>query len=235
MPKKSYPQLEPNYNVNKFFRPSVAVDIIIFTIAEKSLKILLVKRNIQPFKNSWAIPGGFVREKESLDDAARRELAEETGVKSVYLEQLYSFGEVNRDPRTRVISVAYFALIPADKTSQLSARTDVSAVKWFAISKLPKVAFDHKKIIEYAIQRLRWKLEYTNVVYSLLDEEFTLTDLQKVYEIVFDRKFDKRNFRKKILSLNLIEPTGKMVLKGVHRPARTYRFIKKKLSFMEIT
>jgi 8-oxo-dGTP diphosphatase len=228
-------KLEPNYDINKFFRPSVAVDILIFTISNDQLEILLVKRKIEPYQNYWAIPGGFVQKNESLDQAAKRELAEETGVRSVYLEQLYSFGEVKRDPRGRVISVAYFALIPPQVAQKVRASTDVKQVKWHAISKLPDLAFDHQQIIDYALQRLRWKLEYTNVVYSLLDKEFTLTDLQRVYEIIFGRPFDKRNFRKKILSLHLVEPTGKKIVRGVHRPAQTYRFIERKFTLMEIS
>ena len=146
----------------------------------------------------------------------------------------YAFGEPKRVPRGRVITTAYFALVPESKTGTLIGDTDVSAAKWFSIKNLPKLAFDHRQIFNYALQRLQWKLEYTNVAYSLLEDEFTLSQLQKVYEIVFRRSFDKRNFRKKILSLNLIEPTGKMVLKGGQRPARTYRFKKKLVTFVDI-
>lgn len=225
----AYPYLD------KLFRPLVAVDVLIFTIAEDKLKILLVKRGLQPFKNEWAIPGGFITQEESLEQAAIRELKEETGVTEIYLEQLYSFGEPKRDPRGRVIAVAYFALVPAEKIGALRARTDVSEAKWFSTNDLPKLAFDHEDIFAYALKRLRWKMEYTNVVYSLLNEEFTLTELQRIYEIIFSRPFDKRNFRKKILSLNLIEPTGKKVTRGIQRPAQTYRFIVKKLSLVDIT
>lgn len=217
------------------FRPVVAVDTLIFTISNGELKLLLVKRGIEPYKDSWAIPGGAVAEHESLDDAAKRELAEETGVKNVYLEQLYSFGEPGRDPRGRTISIAYFALIPASKMGKLEAKTDVVEAKWYPVNSLPQLAFDHKEIVDYAIRRVKWKLEYTNVVFSLLPEEFTLTDLQEIYEIVFGRKFDKRNFRKKISKLNLLKPTGKMVVRGVHRPAKTYTFVKRKVSIVEIT
>lgn len=221
--------------IKKLFKPMMAVDILIFSIFENKLKVLLVKRAIEPFRNAWAIPGGFIKENESLDQAALRELKEETGVSTGYLEQLYTFGEPKRDPRGRVISTAYFALAPASKTGTVIEHIDVSEARWFSISNLPRLAFDHKKILNYALKRLQWKLEYTNIAYSILEDEFTLTELQKVYEIVFNKKFDKRNFRKKILSLNLVEPTGRMALKGVQRPAKTYRFLRKKLSFAEIT
>ncbi len=184
-------------------KPSVTVDIVIFTIKDNDLKVLLVKRGIEPFKGKWAIPGGFVHLNESLEQAAERELKEETNVKEVYLEQLYSFGNVGRDPRGRVITIAYFALANSDKIN-LKATTDVSEARWFLVSKLPELAFDHKKIMDYALKRLKWKFEYTTVAFSLLDKKFTLSELQAIYEIVFNKKFDKRNFRKKILSLGIL-------------------------------
>ncbi len=222
------------YDINKIYRPLVAVDVVIFTINDEKLKLLLVKRGLPPFKGDWAIPGGFLKEGESAQEAAERELQEETGVKAIYLEQLYTFGAPKRDPRGRVISIAYFALVPASKIGNLKAATDATEAKWFGVKALPKLAFDHDKIVHYAQQRLQWKMEYTTAAYSLLDEEFTLTQMQRLYEIVFNKKFDKRNFRKKILSLNLIEPTGKTALHGVHRPAKTYCFIKKRLSLVDI-
>jgi 8-oxo-dGTP diphosphatase len=229
--------MEKNIRYNylkKVFRPLVAVDILIFTIIDNSLRALLIKRNLPPFKDSWAIPGGFVREEESLEQAAKRELKEETNLSHLYLEQLYTFGDPKRDPRGRVISAAYFALVPKGEALKILSGTDADEVKWQKVNQLPKLAFDHKKIINYALQRLRWKLEYTNVAYSLLDEEFTLTELQKVYETVFGKVFDKRNFRKKILSLNLVKPTGKKVVFGVHRPAKTYSFIMRQLRLVDI-
>lgn len=189
-------------------KPAVTVDIIIFAVKEDELKVLLVKRGIEPFRGMWAIPGGFVRINESLEDAAIRELEEETGVGDVYLEQLYTFGELNRDPRGRVITAAYFALANFEKI-KLNAKTDVSEAKWFSVLELPKLAFDHDKILRYAIKRLKWKFEYTTVAFSLLPQKFSLTQLQKIYEIVFNKKFDKRNFRKKILSLGILHKEGK--------------------------
>ncbi len=204
-------------------KPAVTVDMIVFTIKEDKLLVLLVKRKIEPFKDMWAIPGGFVKTKESLEDAAKRELEEETGVKDVYLEQLYTFGEPKRDPRGRVITVAYFALVNSEKI-KLKADTDAAAAEWFMINKLPELAFDHDKILDYAIKRLRWKLEYTTVAFSLLPEKFTLSQLQKIYEIVFNQKFDKRNFRKKIKELGILKELNETRMGGAHRPALLYSF-----------
>lgn len=209
----------------KYPKPSVTVDVIIFTIKDNQLKVLLVKRKNEPFKKMWAIPGGFVRINESLEEAARRELQEETGIKDVYLEQLYTFGDVNRDPRGRVITVAYFALVNSEKI-RLKASTDVSDVKWFSVYKLPEVGFDHEKILNYAMKRLRWKFEYTTVAFSLLPKKFTLTEIQNIYEIVFNKKFDKRNFRKKILSLGILKKEGKREDVS-HRPPKLYSLNKK--------
>ena len=204
-------------------KPAVTVDIIIFTVKDDELKVLLVKRGIEPFKNMWAIPGGFIHMNETLDEAAKRELFEETGVRDIYLEQLYTFGDVERDPRERVITVSYFALVKSDKVN-LKASTDVIEVDWFSMWKLPKLAFDHKKILEYSLKRLRWKLEYTSVAFQLLPKEFTLSELQQIYEIVFARAFDKRNFRKKLFSLDIVEETGRMQEGVPNRPAMLYRF-----------
>ncbi len=198
----------------------VTVDIVMFTIKDDKLKILLIKRNIEPFKGRWALPGGFVRIDESLEDAAKRELQEETGVKDVYLEQLYSFGEPKRDPRGRVITVSYFALIDSNKI-KLSASTDVSEARWFNILQTPSLAFDHEEILNYALNRLRWKFEYTTIAFSLLPKKFSLGELQKIYEIVFEKKFDKRNFRKKILFLKILKEEE--VDKNVpYRPPQLY-------------
>ncbi|MDO8516903.1 MAG: NUDIX domain-containing protein [Nanoarchaeota archaeon] len=216
----------------EFEKPSVTVDIVIFTVFEKELKVLLVKRNIEPFKGMWAIPGGFVRMNESLEDAAKRELSEETGVKDVYLEQLYTFGDIKRDPRGRVITVSYYALVKPEGI-KLSASTDVSEAKWFSISKIPKLAFDHKKILEYALKRLKWKFEYSLTAFSLLPEKFTLGQIQNIYEIVFEKKFDKRNFAKKLKSLNILKT--ETIEKNVSfRPPQTYSLKKDIKEVIEI-
>src|SRR5215471_12582842 len=174
----------------------VTVDIVIFTIQSGTLKVLLVKRKIPPFAGQFAIPGGFVLEDEDLDHAALRELREETGVSDVYLEQLYSFGDPRRDPRGRVVTVSYFALISADRP--LNAGSDAAEANWRAMDQLPTLGFDHAMILNYALERLRNKLEYTTVGFQLLPKKFMLTELQEVYEAILGRKLDKRNFRRKM-------------------------------------
>jgi 8-oxo-dGTP diphosphatase len=226
------------YDLKSYDKPSVTVDVLVFTITGDELKVLLVKRGSWPYENYWALPGGFVKMNESLEAAAIRELEEESGVKDVYLEQLYTFGDPDRDPRTRVITVAYIVLINSDDL-KLRASTDVRDAQWFSIKKLPDLAFDHKKIVEYGLNRLRSKLGYSNIAYGLLPPEFRLSELQKVYEIILDRPLDKRNFRKKILSLTvsrdeyLLEATGEREISGAHRPAMLYRFNKKEIVFFD--
>ena len=201
----------------------VTVDIVIFTVQSGTLKVLLVKRAIPPFKGQFAIPGGFVREEESLDDAALRELREETGIGDVYLEQLYSFGDPKRDPRGRVVTVSYFALISADR-APLAAGSDAAEAGWWPMSKPPSLAFDHVRILDYALERLRNKLEYTTVGFQLLPAQFTLSELQAVYEAILDKKLDKRNFRRKIAMLKILKPE-RDYRRGGQRPARLYRFV----------
>ncbi len=204
----------------------MAVDVVIFTIIDDKLKILLIKRGSKTFRNKWALPGGRVEINEPLEEAARRELKEETGVENLYLEQLYTFGDPFRDPRGRVVSVAYLALA-GDKKPKLKPDTDAQEASWFLLKSLPKLAFDHDKIISYALKRLRWKLEYTNVAYGLLPKQFTFLELQRIYEIVLGKKIDKRNFQKKIFSLSLIEPTGKSRRDVSFRPPLLYKFKKR--------
>jgi 8-oxo-dGTP diphosphatase len=206
-------------------RPAVTTDIILFTFRDNDLKVLLIQRKHAPFVEKWALPGGFVEMDEDLHDGARRELAEETNITDVYLEQLYTFGQPDRDPRTRVITVAYFALLSADQAAQLAVRGqgDASDVRWWSMYKLPELAFDHDRILRYALQRLRWKLEWTALGFLLLPAEFTLSELQKVYETVLNEPIDKRNFRRKMLATDVLEPTGNLRA-GDHRPAKLYRF-----------
>jgi 8-oxo-dGTP diphosphatase len=211
------------FNADLFERPLVTVDLVIFTVRDGKLKLLLVERGEPPYEGMWALPGGFVRPNESLEETARRELAEETGVRDIYLEQLYTFGEPGRDPRARIVTVAYFAIIAADR-QMLRASADAADADWFAISRLPRLAFDHERIVEYAVERLRNKLEYSTVGFQLLPEHFTLSELQQVYEVILDKDLDKRNFRKKVLSLGVIQETGETKMDGIHRPARLYRF-----------
>jgi 8-oxo-dGTP diphosphatase len=218
-----HPDTRPDSFTYDYPRPMVTVDTVIFTIQGDDLKVLLVKRGVEPFKGCWAIPGGFVQLDESLEDAARRELYEETNVRDLYLEQLYTFGAPDRDPRGRVISVSYFALI-SSQHRELVARTDSTDVAWFNVYKLPELSFDHADIIEYALTRLRYKLDYTSVGFQLLPPKFTLTELQQVYEVILRKKLDKRNFRKKILSLGILTPLEETKMEGPHRPAKLYEY-----------
>ena len=202
--------------------PAVTTDIVIFTIRDQKLQLLLIKRREQPFQGQWALPGGFVQMEETLDTCALRELEEETGVSGVFLEQLYTFGEVNRDPRERVISVAYYALIPSDKV-ELRAATDADAVGWFEMNEIPSLAFDHAEIVTAAHERLVAKLDYSTIAFQFMPKEFTLTELQNVYELILREKIDKRNFRKSILALDVLKETGKKKSEAAHRPAMLYR------------
>ncbi len=212
-----------NYSASKYERPSVTVDVVMMSLRQRDLQILLVKRRSWPFEGMWAIPGGFVNIDESLEAAAKRELQEETAVQDVYLEQLYTFGDPGRDPRTRVITVVYFALLDSERL-QVKAASDAVDVGWFSVYDLPPLAFDHAKILDYTLNRLRGKLDYTTIAFSLLPEQFTLRELQRVYEIIQHKRLDKRNFRKKILATGILEDTGAKKMEGTHRPARLYRF-----------
>jgi ADP-ribose pyrophosphatase YjhB (NUDIX family) len=211
--------------LNDYPRPSVTVDLVIFTIAEDDLKVLLIRRGQEPFKGRWALPGGFVEIDESLERAAARELKEEVGVTNVYLEQLYTFGEPKRDPRGRVISVSYFALVDAER-QRIVASSDAAEAQWRSVFDAPKLAFDHARILDTAVWRLRNKIEWTTVGYELLPKKFTLSELQRVYEIILQRPVDKRNFRKKILAQGQILELNETRSDVAHRPARLYSFRK---------
>ena len=205
----------------------VAVDLVIFTIRDGALHALLIQRAAPPFEGRWALPGGFILHGESLEDAALRELGEETGVRNVYLEQLYSFGDPDRDPRGRVISVAYYALVAADR-APLSAGSDASDARWWPVAEHPALAFDHGRILEYALERLRNKLEYTTVGFQLLPPKFTLTQLQLVYEAILGRALDKRNFRRKMELLGILKPLQEWAREGRSRPAQLFTFSAKR-------
>jgi 8-oxo-dGTP diphosphatase len=182
----------------------------------------LIRRAGAPYRGKWALPGGFVNMDESLDTAARRELEEETGVTGVYLEQLYTFGQPDRDPRERVITVAYYALVPSERL-RLQAASDAEAVGWFSLDELPPLAFDHEQIVDMAYQRLVAKLDYSTIAFQFLADEFTLGELQAIYESILREDLDKRNFRKWALALDQVEETGGLRRDGAHRPARLYR------------
>jgi 8-oxo-dGTP diphosphatase len=204
----------------------LTVDVVIFSLRQSALHALLIRRAAPPHKGKWAIPGGFVNADESLDAAARRELEEETGLSNLYLEQLYTFGEPKRDPRGRVVTVAYFALLP-EETAPLRAGDDAAEAAWHPVTRLPELAFDHADILGYARQRLRYKLEYTAVGFELLPNEFTLTELQTAYQIVLGEALDKRNLRRRLLEAEILVETSRVrEADGQGRPARLYRYRK---------
>lgn len=214
----------PSYDPTGYDRPSLTVDVVLFACPGNDLQVLLVRRKKWPYQGFWAIPGGFVGMDEPLEDAAQRELREESGVGDVYLEQLYTFGEPDRDPRTRVISVAYFGLAGPELVRHVRAGDDAAEARWWSLYDLPPLAFDHDRILRYAHQRLRWKLEYTALGFLLLPATFTLGELQAVYEAVLREKLDKRNFRRKILSAEVLEEVPERRAGGQRRPAKLYRF-----------
>jgi 8-oxo-dGTP diphosphatase len=202
--------------------PLVTVDVVIFTLRHDDLLVLLIQRGHPPFEGLWALPGGFVGPEETLEEAALRELEEETGVRDVYLEQLYTFGDPGRDPRGRVITVAYFALVPSAEI-EVRGGNDARAARWWSVYHLPELAFDHARIVNYALTRLRYKLEYTAVGFQLLPDEFTLSELQRAYEVILGEKLDKRNFRNKLRKAEVVEPVNRR-RESKGRPAQLYRF-----------
>lgn len=211
----------------EFPRAALTVDIVVFALDEDDLKVMLIQRDIEPFAGRWALPGGFVRVDETLDAAARRELEEETGLRNIFLEQLYTFGDVERDPRERVVTVAYFALVNL-QGHNVKASTDARNAAWFAVNDLPDLAFDHNHFVATALERLRGKLRYQPVGFELLPSKFPLRQLQHLYEVVLDRELDKRNFRKKILSMDILVELNEIEKDVAHRAAKLYRFDKTK-------
>jgi len=221
-------RLSPTFATKEMRRPLVAVDIVVCAIRDGALQIVLIRRAMPPFEGKWAIPGGFVLPEETLDHAAKRELREEAGIRVAgeYLEQLFTFGDVARDPRGRVISVTYLALIHGEGIEPRGG-SDAADARWWPVTELPTLAFDHAHILAYALQRLRYKLEYTNVAYAMLPNRFTLSELQMTYEAILGKPLDKRNFRKKIVSLNFVKPTHQWQRVGKGRPAQLWRFTKR--------
>jgi len=213
----------------------IAVDAIVFGYSKnEGVSILLIQRKYPPFQNAWAIPGGFVLADESLEEAVRRELREETGIEVNYLEQLYTFGDPNRDPRKRVISVAYFALVKSAKFQQLKASTDAENAQWFNFKELPDLAFDHKTILKMAIERVRTKIRYQPIGFELLDRKFPFADLEKLYITLLDRDIDRRNFYKKMMALNILDETDEYAKsEGKGRPSKMYKFNQKRYEQLE--
>lgn len=208
-------------------RAALTVDAVVFGLDETDLKVLLIQRAQEPFAGRWALPGGFVHVDETLDQAVRRELQEETGLAKVFLEQLYTVGGLDRDPRERVVTVAYYALVRMSD-HRVQAATDASNAAWFALDDLPRLAFDHEAIIEQGLKRLQGKVRYQPIGFELLPPKFSLTHLQRMYEIILERPLDKRNFRKKVLSLDILEELDEVEQDVAHRAARLYRFDERK-------
>ena len=206
------------FNVNKTHE--ITVDTVILTLKDNNLQVLLVQRENEPFKGKWAIPGGYIKLSENLDDAAMRVLKEKTNVDNIYLEQLYTFGDPRRHPVTRVITCAYFALIRAEDINVISADN----VAWYKVNDLPPLAFDHKEIIQYSLKRTRERLELCPVAYQLLNEKFTLTEMQKAYELIMGKSLDKRNFRKKVIQTEGLIELNEFSKNRSKRPARLYTF-----------
>ncbi len=204
--------------------PLVTVDIVVFTIVEKSLNVLLVQRQSQPYQGYWSIPGGFIYAGETLEESAARWLRERTSVDNIYLEQLYAFGQPERDPRARVITVAYYALINSEKLKPVAEQAGGSPSQWFDLGQLPDLAFDHQVIVERAVRRLKQQLKTTGIAFQLLPQKFTLTELQRVYELILNRPLDKRNFRKKMLASRILTEIDETKMEGYHRPAQLYVF-----------
>ena len=210
-------------DIAQYDRPSVTTDIVLFSLnlLDSDLRVLLLRRDREPFKGCWGLPGGFVHLGESIEHSASRHLEAKTGISSVYMEQLYTFGFPDRDPRRHVISIAHFALVPYDI---IEPPGDEDPLHWYSVYDLPHLAFDHNTIIKTAYERLRYKLEYTALGFELLPNEFTLSSLQRAYEIVLKEPLDKRNFRRKILAAEILAETGAKTREGEGRPAKLYRY-----------
>ncbi len=216
----------------EYERPALATDCVIFGFDGGELKLLLLKREKEPFQNTWALPGGFVYMQETTEEAAKRLLSEKTGVHGVYIEQLFTFSETGRDPRERIVSVTYYALVNKSQVELLAGRDTVEA-SWFRVSEIPELGFDHREIVRMAVERLKGKVRYQPVGFELLDEKFTLSQLQVLYEAILGSSIDKRNFRKKILGMGLLEQLDEKEQNVARKAAFYYRFDNK--AYAELT
>ncbi len=217
---------EENY-IFKYKRPGIAVDVVLFTIKDDDLKVGLIQRMEEPYLEKFALPGRFVRYEEPIEDTARTALKLKGGIdpEPVFLEQLYTFGQnLKRDTRIRTISIVYYGLVDSQKIDFQTG----SKFVWESVYKLPPLAFDHKDVIEYAIKRLRKKVLESDFAFQLMPEEFTLSELQKAYEIILNKDLDKRNFRKKIMELHILKDLKRQKMEGAHRPAQLYSFSRTK-------
>ena len=216
----------------EFPRPALTVDVVVFGLDDAGLRVLLIERGQEPFAGCWALPGGFVRVGEGLEEAARRELQEETGLDRIFLEQLYTFGAPERDPREHVVSVGWYGLVNIHDHRVLAA-TDATATAWYPVHQTPRLAFDHQHILDVALERLKGKVRYRPIGFELLPRKFTLSQLQHLYETILEQPLDKRNFRKKVLSLDLLVDLEEKEKDVPRRPGRLYRFDRRKYRQLE--
>jgi 8-oxo-dGTP diphosphatase len=216
----------------EYERPALATDCVIFGFDGGELKLLLLKREKEPFENKWALPGGFVYMDETTEASAKRILLEKAGIKDVFIEQLYTFSKVDRDPRERIVSVAYFALVNKAQFNLVAGRDTIQA-EWHSISELPELGFDHSEIVALAVERLKGKVQYQPIGFELLDEKFTLSQLQLLYEAILQTTIDKRNFRKKIIGMGLLKQLDEKEQNVPHKAAFYYSFDKK--AYKELT
>jgi 8-oxo-dGTP diphosphatase len=216
----------------EYERPALATDCAIFGFDGGELKLLLLKREKEPFENKWALPGGFVYMDETTEAAAKRILLEKAGVKDVFIEQLYTFSRIDRDPRERIVSVSYFALVNKSQFEVIAGRDTIQAA-WHPISLLPELGFDHGEIVKMAIERLKGKLRYQPIGFELLDAKFTLSQLQLLYEAILQAPVDKRNFRKKIIGMGLLKQLDEKEQNVARKAAFYYSFDHK--AYQELT
>lgn len=217
----------------KYPRPALTLDCVVFGWNGEALEVLLVQRDIAPYEGVWALPGGFLQMDEELETGAKRELQEETGLSDMYLEQLATFGAVNRDPRGRVITVAYFALIDRHRYKKPIGASDARDAAWFLLNELPTLAFDHAEILKAAEERLRNKLRYKPLGFELLPEKFSLSELQLLYETILGTELDKRNFRKKLMSMDVLIELDEYEQDVPHRAAKLFKFDEMKYKALE--
>ncbi len=217
----------------KYPKPAVTVDCVIFGYEKNSLKLLLIKRALEPFKGKWSLPGGFVKMDETLDEAAQRELTEETGLQQVYMEQMFTFGAIDRDPRDRVISIAYLALVNLSDAAQVKGDTDAEEAAWYDVNELPKLAFDHQEIVKLALERLRGKITYQPIVFELLPKKFVFSDLENIYATILQMDINRRNFRTKMMATGLVEELNEYMKNVSFRPPKLYRYNRKKYEKMK--
>jgi 8-oxo-dGTP diphosphatase len=215
----------------KYARPALTADCVVFGLDDDDLKVLLIQRDFDPFAGRWALPGGFAVVGESIEESARRELAEETGLTGIFLEQLFTFSDPARDPREHVVTVAHYALVNLSE-HVVAPSTDARNAAWFELSDVPELAFDHDLILQTAYERLQGKIQYQPIGFELLPQKFTLRQLQQMYEKILDRELDKRNFRKKIYKMGILEELDEIETDVAHRAARLYMFNKEKYDDM---